>query len=176
MNENEIVLVEEEHADKRTEFVLHFSSEEKSTSFLSYYSKSQVFVDSLKGAFVRSLRSNNTILTPPLVYDIPLDQLMKTEREKGNTIPSLVTKTITNLKEANAHHVEGLLRISGAASQIFDFYNAVNQGGDIEFDGLKLHSITGVFKLFFRRLPEPIMSFELFEEFQLAHGTYEPER
>merc|ERR1711890_179800 len=60
---------------------------------------------------------------------------------------------------------EGLLRISGNATTMLRFYDAVNQGSDIRLDNLDVHTISGLFKLFFRKLPEPIMTFERFDAF-----------
>ena len=101
---------------------------------------------------------------PISVFGIPLKKMMKNNRESG-LIPSIVEKTVKELLKRNAHKTEGLLRISGNASTILGFLNTVNQGGPINLNALDVHTISGLFKLFFRKMPEPIMTYDLYEEF-----------
>ena len=105
-----------------------------------------------------------------IVYGIPLELLMRNERERGNLIPSIVTEAVARLRETHAYKNEGLLRISGSATKIMNFVNAVNQGGEIDFTGLDSNVISGLLKLFFRRLPEPLMTYEHFPAFQATQG------
>ena len=49
--------------------------------------------------------------------------------------------------------------------------DAFNKGEDIELSKNMVHSAASALKLFFRQLPEPLLTFELFEPFVKATGT-----
>ncbi|MBP5977877.1 hypothetical protein HW132_35570 [Brasilonema sp. CT11] len=45
-------------------------------------------------------------------------------------------------------------------------------GKKIDLTGEDIHNVAGLLKLFFRELPEPLLTFELYESFIAAMGTY----
>lgn len=60
---------------------------------------------------------------------------------------------------------EGLFRISGSSSKIKKLKNAFDAGiVNIEEYYRDAHTIAGVLKCYLRELPEPLLTFELYEE------------
>lgn len=90
---------------------------------------------------------------------------MKNAREEKKLIPTIVDSTTKELLKRNAQKTEGLFRVSGNATTLLSFLDHVNQGAPICLSTLDVHTIAGILKLFFRRLPEPIMTFERYDSF-----------
>lgn len=88
---------------------------------------------------------------PPLMsgatYGVPLfieSAFAYLEREEGTT--------------------EGIFRLSGSASAIKAYKRIIDAGGQIDWQpGSDAHNATGLIKLYLRELPEPLLTFKLFD-------------
>jgi RhoGAP domain len=97
------------------------------------------------------------------VFGIPLRLLLATARERGNDIPSIVEKAITFLV-ANGLTLEGIFRKSGSADQISFHRAQMDEGGEPDFESeADPHVVAGVLKLWIRELPEPLLTYELYD-------------
>ncbi|MFT7816615.1 unconventional myosin-IXa isoform X1 [Arapaima gigas] len=86
------------------------------------------------------------------------------------TVPLVVEKLI-NYIEIHGLYTEGIYRKSGSANKIKE----LKQGLDTDVESMNLdeyniHVIASVFKQWLRDLPNPLMTFELYEEFLRAMG------
>jgi hypothetical protein len=76
---------------------------------------------------------------------------------------------------------EGIFRVPGDSTEMREMREAINHGVDVETELAKcdnLHSIAGLLKMFFRELPQPILTFELYDELirtAMAMGAPSPE-
>ncbi|KAH3855768.1 hypothetical protein DPMN_098337 [Dreissena polymorpha] len=87
---------------------------------------------------------------------------MVTAEEK---IPAFLD-LIIRLIETHGIHTEGIYRKSGAAAKIKTLKIALDSGAtDINVDEFPVHVLTSTLKTFFRELPEPILTFDLYDEF-----------
>lgn len=89
------------------------------------------------------------------------------------TIPSIVRRCIQEV-ELRGVDVEGIYRKSGGSGQV----NQVRAGfeKDPEYDisdpDLDIHAVTSALKQYFRRLPNPLITFEVYDEL-LAAGQFQ---
>lgn len=61
---------------------------------------------------------------------------------------------------------KGIFRLSGSSAEIDAYVDALDEGGDLHFaDYCDVHAVAGLFKLFFRKMSEPLLQFDLYEEF-----------
>jgi hypothetical protein len=80
-------------------------------------------------------------------------------------VPQLVRKTIDYL-DNNGIKTEGLFRIPGAKARIDMIKQKFDSGEDVELtEDTSPHDVACVFKEFFRSLPEPLMTRELYYPF-----------
>ncbi|XP_056318152.1 unconventional myosin-IXAa isoform X6 [Danio aesculapii] len=99
-------------------------------------------------------------------FGVELSRLTNDER----TVP-LVVEKLVNYIEMHGLYTEGIYRKSGSANKIKE----LKQGLDTDVNGVNLDDyninvIASVFKQWLRDLPNPLMTFELYEEFLRAMG------
>ncbi|XP_062998499.1 unconventional myosin-IXa [Elgaria multicarinata webbii] len=89
-------------------------------------------------------------------------------------IVPLVFEKLTSYIEMHALYTEGIYRKSGSTNKIKELRQGLDT--DIEsvnLDDYNIHVIASVFKQWLRDLPNPLMTFELYEEFLRAMGLQE---
>lgn len=92
-------------------------------------------------------------------------------------IPAIVSRCIEEV-EARGMDVEGIYRKSGGSSQV----NQVKTGfeGNDEFDisdpDLDIHAVTSTLKNYFRRLPTPLITYTVYDQFLEAGAIEAPEQ
>ncbi|XP_068078218.1 unconventional myosin-IXAa isoform X6 [Danio rerio] len=99
-------------------------------------------------------------------FGVELSRLTNDER----TVP-LVVEKLVNYIEMHGLYTEGIYRKSGSTNKIKE----LKQGLDTDVNGVNLDDyninvIASVFKQWLRDLPNPLMTFELYEEFLRAMG------
>ncbi|EKG14230.1 hypothetical protein MPH_08605 [Macrophomina phaseolina MS6] len=93
------------------------------------------------------------------------------------TIPSIVRRCIQEV-ELRGIDVEGIYRKSGGSGQV----NQVRAGfeKDPEYDisdpDLDIHAVTSALKQYFRRLPNPLITFEVYDELLAAGQVQDPDK
>eukprot|EP01096_Ripella_sp_DP13-Kostka_P009843 TRINITY_DN3795_c0_g2_i1.p1 TRINITY_DN3795_c0_g2~~TRINITY_DN3795_c0_g2_i1.p1 ORF type:complete len:790 (-),score=430.49 TRINITY_DN3795_c0_g2_i1:21-2390(-) len=101
-----------------------------------------------------------------LVFGIPLEDLMA--RHPGLEVPPIVTTCIDYIDE-RALQVEGIFRLSGSATLIEKYKNLYNSGEDVDFSNESdPHAVSGLLKLWFRELPDPVLTWERYPRFLTA--------
>ncbi|OCK86068.1 RhoGAP-domain-containing protein [Lepidopterella palustris CBS 459.81] len=92
-------------------------------------------------------------------------------------IPSIVSRCIEEV-ELRGMDIEGIYRKSGGSNQV----NTVRLGFeknpdyDISDPDLDIHTVTTVLKQFFRKLPVPLISFDVYDQFLDAGQIQDPEK
>ncbi|XP_053112216.1 SH3 domain-binding protein 1 [Hemicordylus capensis] len=108
----------------------------------------------------------------PGVYGMPLETHLKTsEREIALPIEACVMMLLTSGMQE-----EGLFRLAAGASVLkrLKYSLACNSGTLEEFSG-DPHAVAGALKCYLRELPQPLMTFELYEDWLKAASVKEPE-
>lgn len=96
---------------------------------------------------------------------------------KGD-IPILVTQCIDFLRRNNAYQQTGLFRISGSTMLINEMKDAVEKNGSIDFSQFspEVHDVTGLLKLYIRKLPQPLFTVRFYSSFLKAIQNADSER
>lgn len=100
------------------------------------------------------------------------DLSARCEFEK-NMIPGVVMRCISEV-ELRGMDVEGVYRKSGGSSQVNQVRSGFEAKADFDISDpdLDIHSITSALKNYFRRLPVPLITFDVYDQFLEAGRKY----
>nr|XP_037866045.1 unconventional myosin-IXa isoform X10 [Chlorocebus sabaeus] len=102
-------------------------------------------------------------------FGVELSRLTSEDR----TVPLVVEKLI-NYIEMHGLYTEGIYRKSGSTNKIKELRQGLDTDAEnVNLDDYNIHVIASVFKQWLRDLPNPLMTFELYEEFLRAVGLQE---
>lgn len=102
-------------------------------------------------------------------FGVELSRLTSEDR----TVPLVVEKLI-NYIEMHGLYTEGIYRKSGSTNKIKELRQGLDTDVEsVNLDDYNIHVIASVFKQWLRDLPNPLMTFELYEEFLRAMGLQE---
>lgn len=94
----------------------------------------------------------------------------------GSEVPYIVEHAIKVLEEKYML-TEGIFRLSGSSAQIDKLKSEFNAGEKVDLRAVAdPHTVTGVLKLWFRELPEPLMTYDLYESFIAAQQERDPNK
>lgn len=98
------------------------------------------------------------------VFGVPLlDHLRATGREGG--IPLLVERCVDFIRQHGMDQ-EGIFRLSGDAETVASLRHSFDRGQDVTFSPDEdVNAVTGVLKLYLREMPDPLMTYELYDAF-----------
>lgn len=100
------------------------------------------------------------------------DLTARCEFEK-RMIPAIVSRCVEEV-ELRGMDVEGIYRKSGASSQVTQVRNGFEKSNeyDISDPDLDIHAVTSALKNYFRRLPVPLITFDVYDQFLEAGRKY----
>ncbi|ERE74890.1 myosin-IXa-like protein [Cricetulus griseus] len=102
-------------------------------------------------------------------FGVELSRLTSEDR----AVPLVVEKLI-NYIEMHGLYTEGIYRKSGSTNKIKELRQGLDTDAEnVNLDDYNIHVIASVFKQWLRDLPNPLMTFELYEEFLRAMGLQE---
>ncbi|XP_075064447.1 unconventional myosin-IXa isoform X3 [Mixophyes fleayi] len=102
-------------------------------------------------------------------FGVELSRLTNEER----TVPVLLEKLISYI-EMHGLYTEGIYRKPGSTNKIRELRQNLDTDIDsVNLDDYNIHVIASVFKQWLRELPNPLMTFELYEEFLRSMGLGE---
>lgn len=102
---------------------------------------------------------------PGKLFKVPLTQLFASEG--GAKIPTRIDQLIMKI-EMHGLYAEGLYRKSGVSSKIKELQRKMNELGEIDYESYNVHVLTNVLKTFLRDLPEPLLTFDRYDDFLRA--------
>lgn len=114
------------------------------------------------GAKVKELIDNTKVSR---VFAVPLPKLL--EREKSHDgIPFVVKSTVEHVKKHK--ETEGIFRLSGSTAEVKElkeFFNAFEEIPKVlpDLSKFNVHSVCAILKMFFRELPEPLMTYQAYK-------------
>ncbi|XP_038156953.1 SH3 domain-binding protein 1 [Cyprinodon tularosa] len=138
-----------------------------------YHKNSHEFLDKN----INELKENHTqkdqalSLSNQKVYGEPLEaHLTQSSREIAAPIQECIHMLLrTGMRE------EGLFRLAAAASVVKRLKTCLNQGTvDHSEFSMDPHAVAGALKCYLRELPEPLMTFELYNDWFTAAGEKDP--
>jgi hypothetical protein len=129
-------------------------------------------ISSSKNAASLSKRKSNASLgSMGSTFGVPLDMVPCA----SNGVPLVVEKALQHLEVADMK-TEGIFRLSGAASTVQSLKEAFDKGPVASgraalAECTDAHAIAGVVKLFLREMPEPLLSYALYESWIATQGN-----
>uniref|UniRef100_A0A4W4H6H4 Rho GTPase activating protein 8 n=1 Tax=Electrophorus electricus TaxID=8005 RepID=A0A4W4H6H4_ELEEL len=111
------------------------------------------------------------VKTPPPRPPLPTQQFGVSlqyirEKNSGALIPPVMHQTVSYIKQ-NGLKTEGIFRRSARVQLIKDIQKLYNQGKPISFEQyLDVHVPAVILKTFLRELPEPLLTFALYDQIQ----------
>uniref|UniRef100_A0A6B2LBT0 Rho-GAP domain-containing protein n=1 Tax=Arcella intermedia TaxID=1963864 RepID=A0A6B2LBT0_9EUKA len=95
------------------------------------------------------------IAYPHPVFGVRLEELSTPQ----TPIPYFIKTTLQYLLTDEAILTTGVLRVSGSMEDIFRYQQMFDMGKEVNFSALNasVHDVAGLLKLFFRKLPEPLI-------------------
>eukprot|EP00128_Syssomonas_multiformis_P016083 Colp12_sorted_trinity150504_noHs@13398 len=122
------------------------------------------------------IRSSDTLVLkkleiskPTKIFGVPLSSAVWPPLE----IPLVVERCIEYVT-VKGMETEGIFRLSGAASQINKFKETFDKGEDAKLsDCTDPHVVAGLLKLYLRELPEPLLTYPLYDAFVAAQRIEE---
>jgi len=116
----------------------------------------------------------NSILKKEASFGMSIDFVVVRGLSRGTSkvrVPLIVQKCISWLREKNAREVVGIFRISGFTGFVNELKQQFDKINDEEFNispEEDVHCVCSVLKLYFRELPNPVISFSLYQSFLTA--------
>ncbi|KAJ4462413.1 putative rho GTPase-activating protein 17 [Paratrimastix pyriformis] len=86
-------------------------------------------------------------------------------RPENQPIPQLIVEGFKFLEETGAYNVEGVFRLSPSKTSLDKLKQQIDKEGIANYQGCDVHTVAGSIKSFFRELPEPLMTYDLFDRF-----------
>eukprot|EP01095_Lingulamoeba_sp_RSL-Kostka_P010731 TRINITY_DN3917_c1_g1_i2.p1 TRINITY_DN3917_c1_g1~~TRINITY_DN3917_c1_g1_i2.p1 ORF type:complete len:730 (-),score=266.72 TRINITY_DN3917_c1_g1_i2:193-2382(-) len=107
------------------------------------------------------------------IFGVDLNEILQRKLEKAKYVPNIVLGTTNFLiKIPNGLDVEGIFRISASSSVVEYHRNIYDKGENITFDDINdPHIPANLLKLYFRELPEPLLTFDLYDKFVIMGNT-----
>uniref|UniRef100_A0A4W4FT56 Myosin IXB n=1 Tax=Electrophorus electricus TaxID=8005 RepID=A0A4W4FT56_ELEEL len=82
-------------------------------------------------------------------------------------VPVILEMMLTHV-EMNGLYIEGIYRKSGSACKAKELHQLLDMSEDVCLENYPIHTVTGVIKSWLRELPEPLMTFSLYNDFLYA--------
>jgi len=96
------------------------------------------------------------------IFGEPLEAVMARANEKEK-IPSFLKQTLTWLNSKG--YVEGLFQVSAGVKELDNLKSQFNAGQTVNLDSYDPHLVAGLLKAYFIELPEPLLTFNLYDPF-----------
>lgn len=104
------------------------------------------------------------------VFGAPLDK-------NAEEIPVVIEKTLAYLDREEVLNLEGLFRLSGDHKDMMAIKNMFDEGIDVDLAACTHdpHTVTNILKLYIRELPEPLLTFDLYDLFIASQSVNDKE-
>lgn len=97
------------------------------------------------------------------IHDVQFHREDGIEMKDGSR---MIQALIFELRSRDFHLTEGLFRISGHHQELNRIILDINQGKHVDFSIIEdVHNLGSLLKVYLRSLPEPLISFDLYDEF-----------
>lgn len=105
-------------------------------------------------------------------FGVPIERVTPA----GAEIPYIVEHAIKIIEDKYLD-TEGIFRLSGSQTRIDKLKSEFNSGVQVDLSTIAdPHTVTGILKLYFRELPEPLMTYDLYESFVTAQQERDPNK
>jgi len=111
------------------------------------------------------------------VFGIAIERYIEGHKSilNGSLIPPVVEKTLQHLNNKESLETEGIFRISADQGVLVSLKRRYDRGEDVDLKGYDTHTVASVAKSYFRELPEPLLTYDLYDCFVASMGISDPE-
>jgi len=111
------------------------------------------------------------------VFGISLERYIESHKGSlnGSLVPAVIEKSLQYLNNKESLETEGIFRISADQGVLFSLKRRFDRGEDIDLTTYDTHTVASVVKSYFRELPEPLLTFDLYDCFVASMGISEAE-
>uniref|UniRef100_A0A1B6CWZ1 Unconventional myosin-IXb-like n=2 Tax=Clastoptera arizonana TaxID=38151 RepID=A0A1B6CWZ1_9HEMI len=104
------------------------------------------------------------------VFGVPINQL----DSRDGKVPLVMDRLITTV-EMYGLYTEGIYRKSGVSSKVRELKVRMEEGNldSVQFEKYQVHVLASVLKCFLREMPEPLLTFDCYDEFLRAANLTE---
>eukprot|EP01133_Synstelium_polycarpum_P013853 gene13853-16337_t len=117
----------------------------------------------------------NPIQSTSSIFGHSLQSLEQRPEVCKDGLPSIIYDFV-NYFDLYAMKEEGIFRICGSSLEIKAMKQQIDAGQPIQFTPDRIHTFAGVFKLYFRELPEPVLTFEKYDAFLSIASSATPKQ
>lgn len=111
------------------------------------------------------------------IFGVHIDVILQRWDEPG-PVPVVIEEMLSYL-EKNCLNNEGLMRISGHTAEMERLRTMIDEGKRVDYYRAEIsskpHTVCGLIKMFTRELPEPLLTFDLFDQWINAVTLATPE-
>eukprot|EP01119_Soliformovum_irregulare_P024042 TRINITY_DN8538_c0_g1_i2.p1 TRINITY_DN8538_c0_g1~~TRINITY_DN8538_c0_g1_i2.p1 ORF type:complete len:303 (+),score=41.32 TRINITY_DN8538_c0_g1_i2:51-959(+) len=125
------------------------------------------------GAIRENIKSPGKSRASNQTFAVHLKDLLLHSNNQGSIIPRIVEEILKFLEDHDGIQTDGIFRISGSITDIQQMRKDYDQGKPTLQKCENVHNATGLLKLFLRELPEPLMTYEKYDDFVQAQLNYE---
>ena len=105
------------------------------------------------------------------LFGVELSEVMK--RYPNRMIPPPLKEAIDYIRAVGLEKEEGIFRIGGVKTGIAALRETLDSGGTIDFENVNnVHNVTGLLKMFFRELPTPLLTYDLYSRWLAIAGKF----
>ena len=109
------------------------------------------------------------------VFEVKISQVLENEGNVSPPIPSVVRLLIEYL-DKHALEAQGLFRVAGSQKETDELRDKIDKGIAVNLaETSGVHSVASVLKLYFRVLPEPLFTFDVYEPLIRAVDEFSPD-
>lgn len=127
--------------------------------------EANTWYDALKN-YCKDLDESSEDIPQNTYFGAPLQAALT----EGRKIPYVVEHCIQYI-EAKAMDLEGIFRLSGSQVQIDKYRDEFNSGIMVDLSNeMDAHTVSGLLKLYFREMHEPLLTFSLYDSFIAAQN------
>lgn len=117
-----------------------------------------------------SCRDKSLLQQGKKLFGAPLERLVTDEIR----IPLVIENLITAI-ELKGLYTEGIYRKSGTTSKINELKNKLEEDiNNVDLDSYSVHVLTAVLKSFFREMSNPLMTYQLYDDFLWTTAISDP--
>jgi len=120
-----------------------------------------------------------SLISPPLTFVVLFGSELSARCDyEKRVLPALVTRCIEEV-ELRGMEVEGVYRKSGGSGQVKQIQTGFERDGiayDISDEDLDIHAVTSCLKQYFRKLPNPLITFDVYDSVLEAAGLQDAEK
>jgi len=144
--------------------VSQFDYEERSQWFTLVYFNKKKNQTKNRGEIHLRFKLKNKWEANRKIFGSPLQQVLVVGNNQTVDIPIFCEQAISEIEKRGLDQ-EGIGRISGSAPKIEEYKNAIDDDRSVDLSNEDVHIICGLLKLYLRELPEPLFTFDLYNDF-----------